>query len=318
VTQTRTEQSLQADTAAKPRGQDASRTSPARLLILVWAMAGGVTACHRSHAPVQAPPQAARPADRQVSSLGDDVPPPKEDEEPAPSREDDELADRAAADPLAFLKMCHEHYRSTVRDYRCTFQIRERESPAGELGPQQEIEVRFRENPYSVDMRWVKNPVRAKRVNYVAGRWQRGGRELAMIYPSGVVALLTPAGVKLDIHSPEVRESSRRPVDDFGFRRTLELIIANCGKAASDPAYDLRYIGEDKLDGRPSIVLRRLLPYTGPDGPYPDRMLRIYIDREWLVPTGCYAFADDQGRESIGTYVTTDIEMNVGLTDDDF
>jgi len=222
------------------------------------------------------------------------------------------------ADPLAFLRKCREHYLSTIRDYRCTFHIRERESTTGELGPQQEIDVRFREKPYSVDMRWIKNPLRAKRVNYVAGRWQRGGRELAMIYPSGVFALLAPAGVKLDIHSPEVREGSRRPVDDFGFRRTLELIIATCERASADSAYSLSCIGERSIDGRSCIVLRRLLPYKGPEGPYLDRMMHIYIDREWLVPMACYSFADNKGSEPIGSYVTTSVQLNVGLSDSDF
>jgi hypothetical protein len=260
--------------------------------------------------PAQAPESPApRPADLQAHLTEEDV---------APSTQDDELVRQAMDDPLAFLKMCREHYLSTVRDYRCTFHIRERESSNGELGPHQEIDVRFREHPFSVDMRWNKNPVRAKRVNYVAGRWRHGERELAMIYPSGVVALLAPAGVKLDIHSPEVREASRRPVDDFGFRRTLELIIATCEKAQADPSYALSYIGERELYGRPSLVLRRLLPYTGPESPYPDRLLLIYIDREWLVPTGCYSFADDREKEPIGAYVTNSVRLNTGLTDADF
>ena len=44
----------------------------------------------------------------------------------------------------------------------------------------------------------------------------------------------------------------------------------------------------------------------------------ICIDRDWLVPAGCFAYADDAGEELLGTYVTTEVEFNVGLTDADF
>lgn len=222
----------------------------------------------------------------------------------------------AASDPLGFLRICREHYLSTVTDYRCRFHIRERLS--GALTDEQEIAVLYRENPYSVHMRWVRNPRRASSVSYVEGRWVNDGCELALIHPSGVLGLLVPGGVKRDIHGWEARAAATRTIDQFGFRNTLELIIKYCELARGDPAYDLRYRGLASLNGRVSYVFERRLPYTEPDDPYPNRLLVICIDRDWLVPTGCFAYADDAGEVLLGTYVTTQVEFNVGLADADF
>jgi hypothetical protein len=292
-------------------------------VLLLAVVSGRSIGCHRPRADMHPP------LDR-VPLFGVAI-------EPLPA--DDELGRRACADPLAFLRMCREHYLETVRDYRCVFHIREGSGDPGEsLGPEQEIKVRFRERPYSVDMRWTRNPIHASRVNYVAGRWRRGNREHAMIYPSGLLGVLAPSGVKADIHSPQIRAASRRAVDDFGFRRTLEIMTESCekaraeavtahgwigspqsgGVAVAEPAYELRCVGQSVLDDRPCLVLKRLLPYRHGDRAYPDRLLFIYIDRQWLVPTGCFAFADDLGERPLGTYVTTSVEMNVGLGDDDF
>jgi len=226
----------------------------------------------------------------------------------------------AASDPLGFLKMCREHYVATVRDYRCLFHIRERFNSAepGETDEEQRIAVGYREQPYSVDMRWLRNAAGAARVSYVAGRWARGGREMALIVPSGVLGLLAPWGVKGDIHGPEVRAASRRSIDQFGFKTTLDLILQYCETARGDPAFDLRFVGGGELDHRPCYVFERRLPYGDAAGVYPDRLLVIYVDREWLVPTGCFAYADEAGQRPLGTYVTTDVKFNVGLTDADF
>jgi len=222
----------------------------------------------------------------------------------------------ASSDPLGFLKMCRDHYEAAVRDYRCHFHFRERRN--GELRKEEVMAVRFREKPYSVDMHWIQNANQAHRVNYVAGRWNKDGRELALIEPSGLLGLFTPGGIRLDIHGPEVRSASPRSVDEFGFKNTLDRIIEECERARHDPRYGLRRVADVRLDGRRCFVFERRLPYTPGDEAFPDRLLLIYIDREWRVPTGCLAYADDAGEVLLGSYLTTAVEFNVGLTDADF
>ena len=220
----------------------------------------------------------------------------------------------AAADPLGFLKQCRRHYLEHISDYRCRFIRQERLH--GILTAREEMDIRFRENPFSVDVRWTRNAKLAKRVNYVAGRWAKNGREFARIEPAGLLGLLFPRGVKRDIHAPDVRAAARSTIDRFGFKNSLDEIITNCESAQGHPDFALRFIGSGALDDRPCLIFEQWLPRDGPQGPYPSRLLVIHIDREWLVPTGWFAY--DDARKLLGSYVSTDVEFNVGLTDEDF
>jgi hypothetical protein len=60
------------------------------------------------------------------------------------------------------------------------------------------------------------------------------------------------------------------------------------------------------------------LPYTGDEEVYPDRLLRVFIDKEWLLPTCCISYADDNGSQLLGRYVLVDVRLNPGYTDADF
>ncbi len=222
----------------------------------------------------------------------------------------------ASQDPLAFLYSCRDRYDDKVADYRCYFTKQERVHD--ELLPEQGIDVSFRQQPFSVDMSWVKNPRRAKHATFVAGRFHEDGQDLAVFVPSGVLGALLPSGVRRSIHGPEATSESRKTIDQFGFRNSLDLIIKFCELAKGHPEYDLRYIGKGRLNERPCFMFERHLPYTGADGDYPDRVLEVYIDQEWLVPTGCIAYSDDAKEMLLGRYIHSDVEFNVGLTDVDF
>lgn len=228
---------------------------------------------------------------------------------------DDELLLLASRDPIEFLRYCRTYYEATIVDYRGRFSKQERIK--GRIRDEQVTEIRFREKPYSVDMRWVRNPGKASRVTYVAGRHVENDREMACIEPSGIVGLLVTS-VKRDIHSPEAREESRRTIDQFGFKNSLDLIIKYCEKATGESGYSLTFKGMEAFQGRPCYVFERRLPYDGEQGIYPDRLLVIQIDSEWLVPVGVFAYSDSEGRELLGRYVFTEIEYNTGLSDADF
>ena len=222
----------------------------------------------------------------------------------------------AAEDPLGFLRLCLTHGEEHVRDYRCLFTLQERVARA--LSPCQRIRVKFRAEPFSVDLRWEQNPTRARRVTYVAGRRRDAfGRESAGVEPIGVAGVFLPR-VTCAIHGTLMRAASRRPLDQFGFVNTLRIMIENCARAEREPEYELRYLGTGSVAGRPCYVLRRRLPYAGPNGEYPERWLVAYLDQEWLVPTACISFADDRAEQLMGSYVLTEVEFNVTLTDEDF
>lgn len=222
-----------------------------------------------------------------------------------------ELEARAKADPLAFLEDCRAAYDQTIRDYRCRFLKQERVS--GELGVEQEIDVQFRESPFSVHMKWVKNPGAAVEATYVAGRWKDDdGAELASFKPSGVISLLVPE-IKLSIHGAQAMKDSRRTLDQFGFKNTLDLVIEYSRMAVGDPEYRLTYTGPGRLDGRDTFTFERHMPYAGEDGVYPDRLMILHIDQEWLVPSACITYADDDRARLLGSYILTQVRLNVGV-----
>jgi hypothetical protein len=234
--------------------------------------------------------------------------------EPRPPSDALELL--AASDPLAFLEMCLQTYREAVFDYRCRLVKRERLT--GRLTDEQFIEVRFRENPFSVDLRWVRGARGARRVTYVAGRWRDAGGERVYVEPAGMAVLFAPRGFARRLDDPLVVSESRLPIEEFGFRKAMERIIRYCSQALGHADYQLRNLGLSDVDRRDVFFFERRLPHESEGSRFPDRRLIFAVDRQWLVPVAFWSYADDAGLELLGRYEFTDIEFNVGLTDADF
>jgi hypothetical protein len=226
-------------------------------------------------------------------------------------------------DPLAALIQARERHVQAVSDYRCTL-VKQELLPSG-MSPEQELDVMHRLEPYSVVITYTRNASLVNRVVYVKGRWtdpdadDPNERELAVAQP-GAVAQLLIKSLKTPIHGPMSKEAARRAVDEFGFKRTLDLLIKYCETAKSRGELGLKYCGETHFDGRPVWVIRRSLPYTGEGGIYPDRTAEMYIDKEYHVPIAVYCYSDDQRNPQalLGKYEYRDIRFDVGLVDSDF
>ncbi|MCP4249320.1 MAG: DUF1571 domain-containing protein [bacterium] len=229
----------------------------------------------------------------------------------------DELEVLAKSDPMAFLDRCRENYFANYRDYICTFTKQERIGKR--VTAEQETVVKYRERPCSVNMRWVRNADAAAHVTYIEGRWpDKNGLDQAWCEPAGAIARLFVKKILQPIHGRSASKASRRSIDQFGFRSTLELIVKYSRRADDAGVLDLRYVGPGSVDGRSTFVFERRSPYTGQEEPYPDRLLVFHIDREWLVPTACYSYRDDLGDDLLGRYVLTDVTFNNDLDDQDF
>jgi hypothetical protein len=221
----------------------------------------------------------------------------------------------AHTDPLEFFRRCREHYDQTIHGYRCNFLKQER--VGDKLTAEQVTDVRFLNDPYSVDMVWTRNPGPAARALYVKGKWRNDkGQDEAWVRPSGAVLGLLK--LKQPIDGPRAHKAARRRIDQFGFRNSLDLIIKYSEEAARNHELDLRFIGNGSIAKRPTYVFERRLPYTGQEEPYPDRLLVVHVDKEWLVPTGCLSYADDAGTELLGKYILYNVQLNPGYSPADF
>jgi hypothetical protein len=232
----------------------------------------------------------------------------------APPRDSADLAALAERDPLALVRMGRERYEQSMHEYRCVLVKQER--LGNQLTDVQQVELRFRVAPRAVYMLWRSNADGARRVLYLPG--ERGytndkGEPLARVEPNGAIARLFVKDVYLPIHGPEAHKASRRSIDEAGFEATFELLDAYDAVAAEHGVLDIRYAGTGVVDGRPTYVLVRDLPYAGPDGAYPDARLVLHLDQEWLLPTAVYSYADHQEKELLGSYEFTQVELNPGF-----
>lgn len=226
-------------------------------------------------------------------------------------------------DPLKALKEARERHLKQVKDYRCTL-VKQEMLPSG-MSEEQEIDVLFRHEPYSVMFHWQRNPGLAERVIYVKGRWidedaeNPEERDQALCQP-GAIARLLVKSIKQPIRGSMARKNSRRYLDEFGFSHALYLLVKYCDIAKAKGELKLEYCGETRFDGRPVWVVRRTLPYVAEGGPYPDRVAEIFIDKEYRVPVAVYCFSNEskEPRYLLGKYEYRNIQLGVGLSETDF
>lgn len=219
-------------------------------------------------------------------------------------------------DPLAYLQQARLDYENRVRDYVCTFS--KQELVAGRLKPEQTAETKFREGPFSVYMHITVNPDRARRLLYVQDRVVKSGKQHLTVEPEGPIARLLVKSVQRPVDGKDAKRASRRLITEFGFARSLELLIKYAVLSEKQGRLDVRYVGEGEIDGRPTHVLERRLPYGDDDSQWPDARVIVHMDQEWDLPVACFCYADDDGRKLLGKYVYTNVHLNVGLQDVDF
>lgn len=219
-----------------------------------------------------------------------------------------------ANDPEAVVRLGAERYQHEIRDYRCRFSKQELLDSG--MTAVQEIDVLYREKPHSVYMTWVQNEDKAKRALFIDHPAFRdsAGERLARVEPAGAVLRLFVSDVMTPIRGPQARASSRRAIDEFGFRAIFALFERYNRMAEKDGVLKLAYGGTGTIGGRPTYIIIRQLPERTDDA-FPDALLKMHLDQEWLLPTGVFSYSDLAGRKLLGSYLITNVVLNPGLTD---
>lgn len=224
------------------------------------------------------------------------------------------------AEPLTALKSLLADYEREVRDYRCTFIKKERVN--GTLREEQVMEAKFKEDPFSVHLNWTAlGGSLAQQAIYVDGKWiGDDGEKMAQVQPAGKVLQLLANRVKQNIYGASAKKASRKFIDSFGVANSLRMIIEFSQKAYERGELKLRYVGEGEIAGRRTFVIERRLPFTTEDGEYPDALLIVHIDQEFGVPAAAMAYSSETPSDEslLGSYLWTDLKLNVGLADTDF
>jgi hypothetical protein len=226
-----------------------------------------------------------------------------------------ELAQR---DPYAFLELARDRYHATVNEYRVI--ITKQERIGGKLGDVQEAELRYQREPEWIYMLFRKNSGSAKRALFKSDdpeSYDDEGNKYARVEPAGLARLIV-ADIMIAMNGMFAETASRHSMDRAHFGAFFEMVFQYTDLAISENEVALHYVGQGEVDGRPTIIIERHLPYTGEGGRYPDARLVMHFDAEKLLPAAVYQWADMDEQRLLGRYIYTNLQLNPGFTDDDF
>jgi hypothetical protein len=225
------------------------------------------------------------------------------------------LKELAKTDHIALLERCLEEYRSRpIETYTTTF-IKQ-EVIDGKRREPQHIDVKFRDEPFSVAMVWTKNAPLGDRLLYVEGRYENGeGVSRMLVRPKGGLARLVVGDSVLRVPTdPQAMQSTRRPVTLFGFENTIQSLLDVYRKARERGELQEKYRGMQTIDGVKCLVLQRIIPKKRDD--YPAKETFIYINPETLMPRRVLSY--DWGGRLESDYQYHDVNLNAGLDAEDF
>jgi hypothetical protein len=212
-----------------------------------------------------------------------------------------EMERLAKNDPIAFIRECVRRYDREVQGYTAT--VHKQERLAGHLQRREEIDVAFREKPFSVLLRWKEGMRRAAAVLYVKGE----NRDQLLVRPAGVLAV---AGiVARDPKGEEAKNAGRYPLTEFGIKIGMQRTLSTWESAKKDDALHVEYLGVKEikeLGGRPCWILKRTRYAKPAEEGVTESTL--YIDKENWLQIGIKLKGEEN--RLIGEYYFRDLKIN--------
>lgn len=198
----------------------------------------------------------------------------------------------AKTDPPAFLQMCLRRYSREIHRY--SGEMHKQERIDGKLHPPEVIDFWFREQPYSVLMKWKEGARAATTSMWVEG--ENNNKVLAL------PTLIKWSGrlVERDPDGRDARQGSRYTMREFSLRQGTERTWKAWKAAQDQGTLRVEYTGlvaVPELGGRRCHVLTRTCDPPEEDGVV---TVRISVDAETWLQTGS-TLIDGQGN-LIGTY----------------
>lgn len=206
-----------------------------------------------------------------------------------------------------------------IRDYTCTIIKRERRD--GKLKPYEFVNAKIRhadpenDTPFSVYLKFDKPAsVAGRELLYLEGRnagkmlVRRGGRRLAY-----VTAYVDPT-------SPMALQENRYPVTDIGFLNLTKQLIDVMREDMQHDECTVKYFKNAKIGD--SVCTRIVVEHPYRRDYFRYHRAVVFIDEQRGLPLayGSYDWPDKPGDEPrlVEEYIHAHVELNVGLTDEDF
>jgi hypothetical protein len=214
--------------------------------------------------------------------------------------------------PLAFLEACLRRYQRDVKGYACNFAKHER--VGGKLQDPEEIDVAFREQPYSVLFIWEKGARQAERTLFVEG--ENDGNMLAR--PAGRFARRIAGDVvSRDPDGREALRGGRYSIKGFGMKNGMARAYRTWKTAEEKGTLHVELLGEKRVKeagDRLCYVVHR----TKYEKPEEDGVADcvLYVDKETWLQVG--SVLKDKDGDLIAEYYFRDIKLNPKFKQDQF
>ena len=219
-----------------------------------------------------------------------------------------------ATTAFGWILEAQRNYRTAVKDYTCNFIAHENMKKGGPV-EDQIIQMKFRQQPFSVYMNWARpNSMAGQEVAFVEGK---NANKLRVRN----VGLLKVAGfMSIDLDDKRTLEHSRHTIREAGIGNLIDRTAQNwqydrqSGKAVTRiaefqfdgrPCYRVETIHTEKL---PQFYSHRGVIYLEKNSKYPLRNENYF----WPVPGG------NPAGELMESFSYSRLEFNKGLKDSDF
>lgn len=221
----------------------------------------------------------------------------------------------------AAIEIAHEGLErmKTIRDYKAKLIRRERTN--GKLSPFEYSNVKIRNAqpdkniPFSIYMGFTK----PRSINGREAIWVKG-RNSDKIIAHEAGAFLGKITVYLNPTGPIAMRGNRYPMYEAGFKVLAERLIEKADREKAFDEVEVNIVENKMVLNRSSKMIEVIHPVQRDHFDF--HIARIYIDDELQLPTRyeAYDWPEDGSDKPVllEQYLWTDIELNVGLTDDDF
>jgi len=214
-----------------------------------------------------------------------------------------------------------ERIRTEIRDYKAIMVKRER--IRGELSDQEWMVVKIRNRrdaandptPFSIYMKYLRpSSVKGRELIYVEGENQN---KILAHEGRGVGSLLT---LKLDPDGSMAMQNARHPIYKAGIENLVKELLEKGCRDRDAGMCEVKYIEETAINKRPCSMIQ--VKHNEKCEPYEYYVAQIFIDKELQIPVRFVAYdwpkAPGERPQLLEEYTYIDVELNVGLTDDDF
>ncbi len=211
--------------------------------------------------------------------------------------------------PLALVAEARQTYQR-VHDYTCTLVSQERVK--GKLEPEYIMAMKFRQQPFSVYLRWLTpRDLAGQEVCYVEGRNNNKMR----VHPTGAASMF--GFVTIDPSDPRVLEHSNHTIREAGIGNLIERFGRDWAQERQLGRTAVT-LAEYEYNQRRCVRVEAV--HTEPGPAFPTYRSVVYFEKESRLPIRVEVYdwprqGGPAGGDLLECFSYVDVQFNVGLTD---